>query len=174
MKDYKGKVVDVERERVRLPDGSECELEVVRHPGGAAAVALDERRRVCLLRQYRPVARDWLWELPAGRLEPGEGPEATARRELQEEAGVRAGSWQSLGYMWSSPGVFSEVIHLYLAQDLELGKTDQETHELIQVHWLPLEQALADALTDRITDAKTIVGLLRARHLLRLEEDSPL
>ena len=83
---FHGKIIDVGVERVRLPNGRHVDLEVIRHPGGAAAVALDERRRVCLLRQYRHVAGGWLWELPAGKLDPGEGPAATAERERRRRS----------------------------------------------------------------------------------------
>src|SRR5580700_4460862 len=93
-------------------------LEVVHHPGGAATVALDGEERICLLRQYRYVAGGWLWELPAGKLEPDEPPLATAQRELAEEAGVRARHWRSLGTVLSSPGVFTERLHLFLARGI--------------------------------------------------------
>ena len=87
---FQGRVVDVAVETVELPNGRRVELEVIRHPGGAATVALDEQERVCLLRQFRHAGGGWLWELPAGKIDPGEEPLATARRELEEEAGVRA------------------------------------------------------------------------------------
>jgi len=94
---YQGKVIEVAVETVALPDGSQVDLELVRHPGGAAAVAIDEQERVCLLRQFRHAARGWIWELPAGRLDAGETPLATARRELAEEAGLQANDWIDLG-----------------------------------------------------------------------------
>src|SRR5580700_2265022 len=112
---FTGRVVSVTTDEVLLPNGQRELLEVVHHPGGAAAVAVDAAQRVCLLRQYRYVADGWLWELPAGKLEPGEPPLATARRELGEEAGVSADHWHSLGTVLSSPGVFSERLHLFLA-----------------------------------------------------------
>ncbi len=94
---FTGRVVRVTTDEVVLPNGHRALLEVVHHPGGAAAVALDAEERICLLRQYRYVADGWLWELPAGKLEPDEPPLATAQRELAEEAGVRARHWRSLG-----------------------------------------------------------------------------
>ncbi|MGE5153286.1 MAG: NUDIX hydrolase [Bdellovibrio bacteriovorus] len=164
---FEGRVIRVAVERVELPNGRQTELEVVHHPGGAAAVALDEQERVCLLRQYRHAGGGWLWELPAGKIDPGEEPLGTARRELEEEAGVRAGDWQDLGKMHSSPGVFTEVIHLWLARGLEPLAHDHGEDELIEIHWLPLNQALDWCGDGTITDAKTLVGLYRASALLK-------
>ena len=109
-----------------LPNGMRVPLEIVRHPGGAAVVAIDAQDRVCLLRQYRHAAGGYIYELPAGKLEPDEPPEATARRELVEEASVSAAHWTSLGAYFSSPGVFTEVIHLYLATELAPATADPE------------------------------------------------
>jgi len=163
---YAGRVVRVTTDDVVLPNGHRALLEVVHHPGGAAVVALDAQERVCLLRQYRYVAGGWLWELPAGKLEPHEAPEATARRELIEEAGIIAVTWRSLGAVLSSPGVFSEVLHLYLAQTLSAAPLAHEHSEVIEVHWVPLRQACQWALDGTIRDAKTALGLLRAPHAL--------
>jgi ADP-ribose pyrophosphatase len=128
-------------------------------------VALDSAGRVCLLRQYRYVADGWLWELPAGKLEPNEPPLLTAQRELIEEAGVSARSWRSLGVLLSSPGVFSERLHLYLATELAAATAAHERAEVIEVHWVPLEQACLWALDGTIADCKTAIGLLRARNM---------
>jgi ADP-ribose pyrophosphatase len=144
------------------------DLEIVRHPGGAAAVALDADGQVCLLRQYRHVAGGWIWELPAGKLDDGEAPRSAAERELAEEAGVAAERWEDLGSELSSPGIFSEVIHLYLARDLRPVEPNTEEHEVLEVHWIPMAQALEWAQTGEIRDAKTVVGLFRAA--ARLEE----
>lgn len=160
---YHGKIVDLYLESIVLPNGRPMELEVVRHPGGAAVVALDDDKRVCLLRQYRHVAGGWIWELPAGKLDPGEAPLVTAERELQEEAGVAAARWEPLGEHISSPGIFTEIIHLYLARDLSPVPTNTEEHEVIEVHWVDFEEALEWACDGRITDAKTLIGLFRAR-----------
>ena len=164
---FQGRVIDVAVETVELPNGRRVELEVIRHPGGAATVALDEQERVCLLRQFRHAGGGWLWELPAGKIDPGEEPLATARRELEEEAGVRALDWQDLGRMHSSPGVFTEVIHLWLARGLEPLAHEHGEDELIEIHWLPLNQALDWCADGTITDAKTLVGLYRTSAHLR-------
>jgi ADP-ribose pyrophosphatase len=161
---FRGRVITVNVEQVRLPNGETARYEIVHHPGGAAIVALDAERRVCLLRQFRPAAGGWVWELPAGRLEPGEPPAETARRELIEEAGREAGRWEDLGSILSSPGVFAETIHLYLARDLRAVPIRHEDYEVIEVHWIPLEQAVRQALDGELRDGKTVIGLLRAQH----------
>ncbi|HYM42026.1 MAG TPA: NUDIX hydrolase [Steroidobacteraceae bacterium] len=160
---FTGRVIGVTTDEVLLPNGHRATLEVVHHPGGAAAVAVDAGRRVCLLRQYRYVADGWLWELPAGKLEPRELPLATAQRELAEEAGLRARDWRALGTCFSSPGVFTEVLHLFLATGIAAAAAAHERAEVIEVHWLPFETACGWALDGTITDSKTVIGLLRAR-----------
>jgi ADP-ribose diphosphatase len=162
---YQGRVISVTTDEVRLPNGHQALLEVVHHPGGAAVVALDAAGRVCLLRQYRYVADGWLWELPAGKLEPNEPPLVTAQRELIEEAGINARDWRSLGVCLSSPGVFSERLHLYFASGLGAASQAHERAEVIEVHWVAFEQACAWALDGTIADCKTVIGLLRARNM---------
>ena len=162
---FAGRVVQVDVEDVRMPNGHVSTYEFVRHPGGAAVVALDASRRVCLLRQWRPAVAEWVWELPAGKRDDGEDPALTARRELVEEAGRRAETWTDLGSTLPSPGVFCEVLHLYLAEGLTETPTALEAGEVLEAHWLPLEEACAWALDGRIRDAKTIIGLLRAAAL---------
>ncbi|HXZ58549.1 MAG TPA: NUDIX hydrolase [Steroidobacteraceae bacterium] len=160
---FTGRIIHVTIDEVLLPNGHRTELEVVHHPGGAAAVAVDAERRVCLLRQYRYAAGGWVWELPAGKLEPHEPPLATAQRELAEEAGVGARHWASLGTCLSSPGVLTEVLHLYLATGIAPAAAAHEHSEVIEIHWLPFDDACERALAGTITDSKTVIGLLRAR-----------
>jgi len=166
---FRGRIVRVTTDEVMLPNGQRALLEVVHHPGGAAAVAIDAAHSVCLLRQYRYVADGWLWELPAGKLEPHEPPLETARRELAEEAGVSARHWHTLGTCLSSPGVFSERLHLFLATAVERvpAGVAHERSEVIEIHWVPLEQACGWALDGTIADCKTALGLLRAREAVR-------
>jgi 8-oxo-dGTP pyrophosphatase MutT (NUDIX family) len=163
---YRGRIIQVTTDEVTLPNGHRAVLEVVHHPGGAVAVALDAQQRVCLLRQYRYVADGWLWELPAGKLEVAEPPLVTAQRELREEAGISAARWHSLGTVLSSPGVFSERLHLFLARELAPAPTAHERAEVIEVHWLPLDEVCGWALDGTITDGKTALAVLRARHAL--------
>jgi ADP-ribose pyrophosphatase len=158
---YSGRVIEVNVERVELPNGTTADLEIIHHPGGAAIVAVDDEEKVCLLRQFRHAAGGWIWELPAGRLEPAEPPLETARRELVEEAGRTARQWQGLGVILSSPGVFTERIHLFLAQGLAACPQSLEKHEVIEVHWMALREAVAMAHDGRISDAKSVIGLLR-------------
>jgi 8-oxo-dGTP pyrophosphatase MutT (NUDIX family) len=164
---FKGRVIEVTVQDVTLPNGSVARLEVVHHPGGAAIVAIDAEERVCLLRQYRFAGGGWIWELPAGKLEPDEPPLETARRELIEEAGASARDWRELGTYLSSPGVFDEVLHLFLATGLEPADAAPELNEVFEVHWVPFEQACRWALAGEIRDGKSTLGLLRALHVLR-------
>ena len=164
---FRGRVITVNVETVRLPNGHVAELEIIHHPGGAAIVAIDAAGRVCLIRQFRHAAGGWVWELPAGKLEPREPPLETAHRELREEAGTNAQNWQSLGTYVSSPGVFTEIVHLYLARELDSVKMAHEAAELIEVHWVKLEDACTRVLHGDINDGKTALGLLRARSVLQ-------
>ncbi len=159
---FTGRVIEVNIERVDLPNGATAGLEIVHHPGGAAIVAIDEARRVCLLRQYRYAAGGWIWELPAGKIDHGEPPAATARRELEEEAGVRAGAWRSLGDYLSSPGILTEVVHLYLATQLSPVEQRPEEHEVFEVHWIDFDTVLAQARSGELRDGKSLAGIFRA------------
>ncbi len=164
---FKGRVLTLNLERVRLPNGRVAELEIAHHPGGAAVVAVDADGRVCLLRQFRHAAGGWLTELPAGKLDGGEPPLACAQRELAEEAGVAAKRWDKLGEFFSSPGVLTEVIHLFLARDLVATDARPEEHEVFEARWVPLDEAVELAASGRLQDAKSLIGLLWARAKLR-------
>jgi len=160
---YRGDVVDLGIETVTLPNRQTMQLEVVRHPGGAAVVALNETGQVCLLRQYRHAAGGWLWELPAGKIDHPETPQHTARRELREEAGVDAADWLSLGSFFSTPGFCDERIYLYQARDLTRTGTEHHPHEVIEIHWIDFQEALEWLARGDIVDGKTMLGLLLAR-----------
>ena len=158
---YDGRVIKVSVDTVELPNGHRLPLEIVRHPGGAAVVAIDSEDRICLLRQFRHAAGGFIYELPAGKLEPDEPPDVTARRELAEEAALQAADWTSLGAYFSSPGVFTEVIHLYMATGLAPANAAPEAGEVFQVEWWPMSVAVERARNGELTDAKTIIGILR-------------
>lgn len=156
---YHGRALILNVETAVFPDGRREELEIVRHPGGAAAVALDDDDRVCLIRQYRYAAGGWLWEIPAGRLEVDEAPLACARRELAEEAGVEAADWRPLGQLLPSPGICDERIYLFLARGLSRVDTAHEDGEYIEIHWFPQTQVRAMICQGQIVDAKTLIAL---------------
>jgi ADP-ribose pyrophosphatase len=164
---FTGRVLTLNLEQVRLPNGRVAELEIAHHPGGAAVVALDDDGRVCLLRQFRHAAGGWLTELPAGKLDGGEPPLECAQRELAEEAGVTARQWDRLGECFSSPGVLTEVIHLFLARGLAPADAQPEEHEVFEASWVPLEEAVDLAARGQLRDAKSLIGLLWARERLR-------
>jgi len=164
---YSGKVIDLSLVTTELPNGKTVELEVIDHPGGAAIVAINSSHQVCLIRQYRYVVDDYIWELPAGKIDAGEDPQVTAKRELLEEAGVTARDWNTLGIYISSPGVFREIVHLYLATHVEQGNQSHEEDEVIEVHWVDLDLARQWALESKINDGKSALALLRAHDIVR-------
>ena len=167
---YRGKVLQLNIERVKLPNGTVAELEIAHHPGGAVVVAVDADDRVCLLRQFRHAAGGWITELPAGKIDNREPPLECAQRELAEEAAVQARQWDSLGHFFSSPGVLTEVIHVFLARGLSPCDAAPEAHEVFEARWVPLTEAAAQAADGRLQDAKTMIGLTWARTRLQAEQ----
>ncbi|MDB6086212.1 MAG: hydrolase [Gammaproteobacteria bacterium] len=165
---YRGRVIEVSSEVLRYSNGREHELDFVRHPGAAAVVALDEAQRVCVVRQYRHGITDFMWEIPAGKLDSGEAPAVCAVRELAEETGVSARSWTSLGVYVPAPGIFTEVIHLYLARNLEIGPAAPDVDEELELEWLPLNEAIGRVQRGEWNDGKTAMALLRAQYHLQL------
>ncbi len=166
---YQGIIVKVRRDKARLVNGVIADREVVEHPGGVAVFAIDEQEQVLMVRQFRYPMGEEILELPAGKLEPGEDPQYSALRELQEETGVIPGSVRSMGCTYSSPGIFSEKIHLFLAQDLKEGIAQPDEDEFLDVVRIPLSKLLSMIADDQIVDAKTIVGTMKALLLLRGE-----
>jgi ADP-ribose pyrophosphatase len=160
---YQGRVLRVTVEEVRLPNDHVATLEMVHHPGGAAVVALDDDGRICLVRQYRHAVRDYIWEIPAGKIDNKDAPLVTAKRELEEEAGRQATQWHSLGEYLSSPGFLTEVVHLFFATGLKTVQNNLEASEVLEAHWLPFEQTLEMAQTGELRDGKSLAALLRAR-----------
>lgn len=164
---YTGKVLNLDIDRVRFPNGSEGELEMIRHSGASAVVPFlsdpaGDDPQLLLIRQYRYAAGGYLYELPAGRLDPGETPEQCARRELAEETGCTAASVEPLFTIFTTPGFTDERIHLFMATGLTEGVTRQETDEFIEVVVLPLTEVLEMIGRGEIPDAKTVAGILYA------------
>ncbi|BBA71776.1 NUDIX hydrolase [Geobacter sulfurreducens] len=159
---FNGLVVNVEQMDVRIGAKGWHTFQVVRHPGGVGVLPLHEDGTVTLIRQLRPAVDDMLLEIPAGRLDPGEEPSACGRRELTEETGLTAERFESLGTILTSPGVFDEQIHLFLAIGLTQREATPEQYEEIETVRLPLADALALAAEGGIRDGKTIAALLRA------------
>jgi len=171
---FRGRVLDLNVEHVRFPDGSEGRLEIVRHRGAAAALPAYRAGEwpggsgpaVVLIRQHRHATGGYLWELPAGKLDDGEAPEVCAARELEEETGIRAAELRPLSVIWTTPGFSDERIHLFLATGLEQGREELEAHEFIECHVLPLGEAVEKVRSGEIDDAKTMIALLLAEKLI--------
>ena len=162
---FTGRIVSLDVDTVRYPNGTVGDLEMLRHPGASAVVPFlddphDPDPRVLLIRQFRHATGDYLWEIPAGRRDPGEAPEATAIRELREETGYTCTNLHKLTWIWTTPGFTDEVIHLFLASDLTPGVAAREADEVLDLHilrWSDVRTMIRDGV---LVDAKTLVALL--------------
>jgi ADP-ribose diphosphatase len=162
---YKSKIFRVVEEVAHDPSGFKIERAIVRHGGSAVMLAVDDRKRVLLVKQFRLPAEKDLWEIPAGRLDPGEKPLQTAKRELVEETGYSAKKWKKLAAYWPSPGYVSEKMHLFLATDLTEGKATPMDDERIEMRWFKKKE-LAKLIRDgKIEDGKTLLAFLLWRSL---------
>ena len=164
---YSGRIINVDLDRVRFPDGSEGQLEMVRHPGASAVVPFmsdpgGEDPQVLLIRQYRYASEQCMYEIPAGRLDPGEDPADCARRELREETGCDAAHVELLTSIYTTPGFTDERIHLFMATGLTHGDAAREHDEFIEVETLTISRCLAMIQSGEISDGKTIVALMYA------------
>jgi len=162
---YTGRVLNLDVDTVRFPDGSVGELEMIRHSGASAVVPFlsdpfSDSPQILLIRQYRYAAERSLFEIPAGRLEAGEAPDACARRELLEETGCTAGSLEFMHTMYTTPGFTDEKIHLFMAWNLERGQTHHERDEFIEPVAMSLESAMEKIKSGEIADGKTSVALM--------------
>jgi len=163
---YKGRVVHMRVDTVELPDGRQSTREIVEHRGAVAIVPLLPDGRVMLIRQFRLAAGEILLEIPAGTLDPGESPEICAVRELEEEIGYRPGRLEKLSISYLAPGYSSELLHCFLATDLESVPNRPEADEFLEPFPISLEEALLMIGRQEIKDAKTICGLLMTHYRL--------
>jgi ADP-ribose pyrophosphatase len=159
---WRGNIGRFGEEDIELPDGRRITLPVLKHPGACAVVPLLDDGRVVMLRQYRYAVQQTLWEIPAGKIDPGEALETCAQRELEEETGYKAMRLDPLGSIVMTPGFCDERIHLYLARELRPGKQALEANESLECTPMRFEDAIEMAANGEITDAKTAVALLRA------------
>jgi ADP-ribose pyrophosphatase len=163
---FRGRLYRLVRSLVKLPGCAPVTRECIEHPGAIAVVPIRPGNRVVLIRQYRFAVRGFLWEIPAGTLEPGESPRRCAGRELMEETGFRAGRLEPLGIFYTAPGFCNERMHLFLARDLRPARRRGDADEIIYPKTFPLTDALNMAITGRIRDAKTHAGLFLAAERL--------
>ncbi len=166
---FEGNAIDLSLREVELLGGLAVQREIISNNGAVAIVALTHNNELRLVKQFRAAAQKWIFELPAGTLEPGEDPAKAAPRELREETGDTATEWQKLHGFYTVPGVFTEFIHIYLATGLTPGPNNLEFDEHIEVVTIPWTKAIAMVKNHEIEDAKTIAGILMAGLQLELE-----
>ena len=163
---YRGRLLHVQEDTVRLPDGSTARREYVLHPGAAVILAMPDEHTVIMERQYRYPLRAHVYELPAGKIDAGESALETAQRELLEETGYRARAWQHLVTTYPVVGYSNERIELYFARELEYVGHALDEGEFLEVFPLPLREALDWVRSGRICEAKTVMGLLLAQKIV--------
>jgi ADP-ribose pyrophosphatase len=154
----RNKLFTITEEHAVDPDGFEIHRSIVRHPGSAVMIAVDDRNRILLVRQFRLPAQQYLWEIPAGRLDSGETPLKAAKRELQEETGIKARNWVKLSSFYASPGYVAEKMNLFLATGLTVGEQNLMDDERIEIAWYSPKQVRDMIHSGKIVDAKTIIA----------------
>jgi len=157
---YRNRLFSVTQDHVVDPSGFEIHRAIVQHPGSAVMMAVDARKRILLVRQYRVPARGYLWELPAGRLDEGETPLQAARRELVEETGYRAKHWKKLVAFYPSPGFVAEKMTIFLATGLTAGQATPMDDERIETRWFTSKEIEQAIRSGKIVDGKTMLGYL--------------
>ncbi|MDR2590893.1 MAG: NUDIX hydrolase [Oscillospiraceae bacterium] len=163
---YEGIIVNIRRDIVELSNGKKSEREIVEHPGGVGIVAITDEQKVLLVRQFRYPMQEETLEIPAGKLEYGEDPYLCAVRELSEETGYIAGRYIDFGPMYPSPGGNGEILYLYLALDLQKGEMHPDEGELLSLEQYDFDEVIAMIMRNELKDAKTIVGIMKAKEWL--------
>lgn len=162
---FKGKIVTLKVDTVEMPDGGQAVREIVKHPGGVGVVALTDNNEIIMVKQYRKPIETAIYEIPAGKLDPGEEHRSCGIRELEEETGLKAGRFEYLGYIYPSPGFTDEVTHIYLATELYNGEAHPDPDEYLDIVKMPVSEAVERIMNNEICDAKTVAGVLKAIRL---------
>ena len=168
---YKGKIIDLSVETVTLPNGATADLEVITHPGAAAVVPMKDDRTVIMVRQYRHAVGGFIYEIPAGKLHPGEDPRDCAAREVEEETGYKVGRLEPILSFLTTPGFTNEIIHIFAGHELSPGTQNLGADEVLEIVEMPFAQAIARINDGEIQDAKTIIGLQAVWLKMKYETD---
>ncbi len=168
---HRGRVFEMVTENITLANGTRFDIDIIRHPGAAAMVAVSDENNVILIRQYRHAIGTYIWEIPAGTLAPEEKPEECAKRELIEETGFSAERWQKLGEITPVPGYSDERIHIFLARDLSAVSQNLNADEMLDVHEIPFENVMEMISKGDIQDGKSIAGLFMALNYLKKNKE---
>lgn len=164
---FRGKIIKLKVDTVQLPDGRESTREIIEHRGAVAIVAVNDDKDIFLVRQYRKPVENVLLEIPAGTMEIDEDPMDCARRELSEETGLTASSWEPIVSYYSAPGFCDEKLHLYMATGLKPGETHPDQDEFLELIKIPLREAYDLILNGTIVDGKSIIGIQYAMKRLK-------
>ncbi len=165
---FSGKIINVHTDKITLVDGTEAQREVVDHPGGVAIIGLTENNEVLMVRQFRYPYKETIYEIPAGKLEKGEDPREAAIREFREECGAVAEKFEPLGEIYPTPGYCGEIIRIFYATDLTFGEQELDEDEYLEVIKMPFSECVAKIMSGEIKDAKTIIGILKLKELMKL------
>lgn len=158
---FEGRIIKVKVDKVKMPDGSTSTRELVEHPGGVGIVAMTDNDEIILVKQYRKPLDKVIYEIPAGKLDPGEHHRTCGIRELEEETGLSAKVFDYMGFIYPSPGFTDEITHVYLAKELTQGETHPDDDEFLDVEKVPFERALKMVIDGEINDAKSVFGILK-------------